>query len=126
MHIIFLLFVVYYYNTFYLFWLLIFNKIPILHIVINRLLPPYDRKGRVTPVTGISPTTTIRLSIVWNDNPKVIPKARYLPNESSHFIAILNPDIMIIRNKVVTNNTPIKPNSSLIIEKIKSVCGSGK
>ena len=116
---------VYYYNTFYLFWLLIFNKIPILHIVINRLLPPYDRKGRVTPVTGISPTTTIRLSIVWNDNPKVIPKARYLPNESSHFIAILNPDIMIIRNKVVTNNTIIKPNSSLIIEKIKSVCCSG-
>lgn len=74
-----------------LFWRAIFNSIPILVKLIRRLLPPYDRKGRVTPVTGISPTTTERFSIVWNANPNVIPKAIYLPNESSQFIAILNP-----------------------------------
>ena len=30
---------------------------------INKLLPPYDKKGKVTPVTGINPITTERLSI---------------------------------------------------------------
>ena len=30
------------------------------------------------------------------------------------------------KNKLETIKIPIKPNSSLIIEKIKSVCGSGK
>ena len=28
---------------------------------------------------------------VWNAIPNVIPKARYFPNNSSHFMAILNP-----------------------------------
>ena len=46
------------------FWYLdIFKSIPILHSVINRLDPPYDKNGSVTPVTGINPTTTIRFSI---------------------------------------------------------------
>jgi len=36
---------------------------PILIIVINKLLPPYERKGRVTPVTGIIPDTTIKFNI---------------------------------------------------------------
>ena len=44
--------------------LLIFSKIPILSRLIIRLLPPYDRKGRVTPVTGIRPTTTMRFKMV--------------------------------------------------------------
>lgn len=42
----------------------ILRRIPMLIRLIRRLLPPYDRKGRVTPVTGISPTTTIRFRMV--------------------------------------------------------------
>ena len=28
--------------------------------LISKELPPYDKKGSVTPVTGINPTTTIK------------------------------------------------------------------
>lgn len=104
----------------------IFSKIPILVKLINRLLPPYDKKGSVTPVTGISPITTERFNIVWKAIPNVIPKAVYFPNKSSQFIAILKPRYIIVMNRLDTINIPKKPNSSLIIEKMKSVCGSGK
>lgn len=92
----------------------------------SKLEPPYDKNGSVTPVTGIRPTTTIKLREAWNAIPKVIPNAKYLPNKSGQFLAILNPFIIIVKNNDVTIITPIKPNSSLIIEKIKSVWGSGK
>ena len=80
-------------------------------MVINRLLPPYERNGRVTPVTGIKPTTTIRFNIAWKARPNVIPNDRYFPNKSSVFIAILKPDTIIVMNNVATIKTPIKPNS---------------
>ena len=56
----------------------------------------------------------------------MIPKAKYLENLSFVFLAIRNPLMIIIRNKLTTITTPINPNSSLIIEKIKSVWGSGR
>ena len=37
---------------------------PISLIDMSKLDPPYDKKGRVTPVTGIKPTTTIKFKIV--------------------------------------------------------------
>ena len=92
----------------------------------RRLDPPYDKNGSVTPVTGISPTTTIRFKIVWNANEKVNPKDRYLAKLSFCLIDMFKPRYIIVINRVVTISTPIKPNSSLIIEKIKSVCGSGR
>lgn len=46
----------------YLVYLEILRITPILHKVISKLEPPYDKNGRVTPVTGIKPTTTIKLS----------------------------------------------------------------
>lgn len=42
----------------------ILNSTPILIKLIRRLLPPYDKKGSVTPVTGISPVTTMRFNRV--------------------------------------------------------------
>ena len=102
------------------------RSIPILDILIIKLEPPYDKKGSVTPVTGINPTTTIKLRSAWKENWNVIPKARYLENKFLECITILKHDIMISKNSVVTITTPKKPNSSDIIEKIKSVWGSGK
>ena len=98
-----------------------FKSIPILVKLIRRLLPPYDKKGRVTPVTGIRPTTTQRFSTVWKARPNVIPKAIYFPKRSSQFIAILNPLYIIVMNNDDTISTPRKPNSSLMIENMKSV-----
>ena len=57
----------------------------------RRLEPPYDRNGRVTPVTGIRPTTTIRFKIVWNARENVNPNDRYLAKLSSCLIDIFNP-----------------------------------
>ena len=82
--------------------------------------------SRTYPVTGINPTTTIKFRSAWKESPKVIPKAKNFPNLSSEFIAILNPLYIIVINKDATIKIPTKPNSSLIIEKIKSVWGSGK
>ena len=45
-------------------YLEMFSKIPILTMDTNKLEPPYDKKGSVTPVTGIRPTTTIKFSMV--------------------------------------------------------------
>ena len=100
--------------------------IPIDIIVISKLDPPYDKNGKVTPVTGTSPTTTIKLSIVWNAKQNDIPNDNNLPNGSFIWSDILTHLYIIIKNKLLTIITPINPNSSLIIENIKSVSGSGK
>ena len=57
----------------------------------SKLEPPYDKNGRVTPVTGIKPTTTIRFKIVWNAREKVRPKDKYLAKLSFCLIEMLNP-----------------------------------
>ena len=95
-------------------------------IVIKRLDPPYDKNGNVTPVTGINPTTTIKFNKVWKAIWNVIVNAKNFPNLSDVFLAIEYPFNIIIRNSVVTIIIPKNPNSSLIIENIKSVWGSGR
>lgn len=55
----------------------------------------------------------------------VIPIATRLPNISGAFIAIRTPLQMNIANRTIINAHPINPSSSPIIEKIKSLCGSG-
>ena len=66
-----------------------FKIIPILAIDTNKDDPPYERNGKVTPVTGIKPTTTIKFIIAWNINWKVIPNTKYFENKSSEESAIL-------------------------------------
>ena len=68
-----------------------FRIIPILVIDTSRDEPPYDRKGRVTPVTGIKPTTTIRFSIVWKDSEKIKPKDKYFAKLSFCLIDTFKP-----------------------------------
>ncbi len=55
----------------------------------------------------------------------VIPIATRLPNISGALMAIKTPLHIKIANKIKTAAQPINPNSSPIIEKIKSLCGSG-
>lgn len=103
-----------------------FKMIPIATKLVRRLDPPYDKKGKVTPVTGIKPITTDKFIITWTINWNVKPKARYLGNLSVCFKLIFKQEIKRMENKPITIKTPIMPNSSEIIEKIKSVWGSGK
>lgn len=95
-------------------------------ILINKLLPPYERNGKVTPVTGIIPITTIKFIIDWKIIWKIIPIERYLANWFLLFKAIFIPLHKIIANSPTTMKAPTTPNSSAIIEKIKSVWGSGR
>ena len=103
-----------------------FKMIPIATKLVRRLEPPYDKKGKVTPVTGIKPITTDKFIITCTINWKVKPKAKYLGNFSVCLKLIFKQNIKRMENKPSTINTPITPNSSEIIEKIKSVWGSGK
>ena len=57
--------------------------------LIKRLLPPYDKNGSVTPVTGINPITTERFKMVWIMIWNIKPKDKYLPNWFSQFKEIL-------------------------------------
>ena len=52
-----------------------------------------------------------------------MPNAKYFPNESFEFNAVFIPQYNININSDDTISTPAIPNSSLIIENIKSVCG---
>ena len=100
--------------------------IPIPIRLVIRLDPPYDKKGRVTPVTGIKPMTTDRFIVTWTNSWKVRPKDRYFRNKSSCFRDIFKLLIRMIANRVMIIKAPMIPNSSLIMEKIKSVWGSGR
>ena len=72
-----------------LLFLEIFKIIPIDIIVINNELPPYDKKGNVTPVTGISPTTTLKFKIDWKAIENAIEKDKYFENRSLDLIDII-------------------------------------
>ena len=59
-----------------------FNISPILIILINKLLPPYDKNGNVIPVVGIVPVTTKIFNITWRIRPNDKPNERYFLNKS--------------------------------------------
>ena len=59
-------------------------------ILTNKDDPPYDKNGNVTPVTGMTLITTIKLSKAWIIRPKANPKDKYFPNKSLHSKDILS------------------------------------
>ena len=95
---------------------------------VNQEMSLLQERAHTHIITGINLPLVLGIAMVndekfltQNDIEKIIPKHKYFPNKSFDFKAIFIPVIIIIRNNVVTINTPIKPNSSLITEKIKSV-----
>lgn len=92
----------------------------------KRVLLSSTPNGSVTPVTGMSPITTLKFNKVWKDNINIIPKAKYFPNKSLQFKAIFTDSYIIMQKRADTTKTPKNPSSSLIIENIKSVWGSGR
>ena len=83
-------------------------------------------KGSGIPTTGIIPTTIAKLINIVEINKRLNPPIVSLQNLSLAFKARYKHLNKIKKN---TNNkiqTPIKPNSSAITEKIKSVSVSGK
>ena len=80
-----------------------FRSIPTWTILINRDDPPYDKKGSVTPVTGINPITTDKFSILWIIIWNVIPNDKYFANESICLLDIFIPRYRIIMKRNTTS-----------------------
>jgi len=78
------------------------------------------------PVVGIILVTTPIFIILWKTIIEVMPAANKVPNCSEESKAILNPRHNNIVKRIIITTVPINPNSSPIIEKIKSVCWSGR
>ncbi len=73
----------------------------------------------------MDPVTTAIFIMAWTATIDVIPVAKIVPYVSFAFVAITIPLHINIENKITIRIHPIKPNSSPIIENIKSLWGSG-
>merc|ERR1711991_495726 len=98
---------------------------PIKYVIIEE--PPYDTKGRGSPTTGRSPITIDIFIIAAKKKLEIKPYARTLLKKSrlNLFAMLYVIEVITIINPT-TESVPRKPNSSPNIEKIKSVCFSGK
>ena len=75
---------------------------------------------------GIEFVTTATFIITWLAIIITIPDATKVPNKSVALTAIFMPRQIKIANKINTIIAPKNPSSSHIIEKIISLCASGK
>ena len=57
---------------------------PTLAILTSKDEPPYDKNGKVTPVTGTRPITTHIFKTACKISEITKPNERYLPNKSLH------------------------------------------
>ena len=82
-------------------------------------------KGIGIPVTGILPVTTATFIISCIATTDIIPVDKSLPYISFALIATLMPAAINTINNAIISIPPKNPVSSTIIEKIKSLYGSG-
>ena len=103
-----------------------FKTTPIADIKTSKLVEPAEINGNGKPVGGIEPVTTAMLSITWIAIIAPMPKHKNAENLLLERMPILK--IFIISNKKTAHRAkhPTKPNSSAIIEKIKSDSLKGK
>ena len=106
--------------------LAILINIPIPIIENNKDDPPELTKGNGMPFVGTMPETTAMLIIACNPNITVIPNPKKNPNTSLVACTIFNPCHINDKKRHIIANTPINPNSSPIMVKIKSLLLSGK
>lgn len=80
-------------------------------------------KGRGSPVGGMEAVTTAILITACIAIMEIIPADRKLPNKSGAVSATLIPLHIRIRKRRIRKVAPMKPSSSPIMAKIKSVSG---
>src|SRR5260221_1191484 len=114
------------YNDFHNDFLAIFKTIPIPDIAASKANPPYEIKGRGTPVRGNNAVCAPRLIIICMPKNAAIPPARSLPNGSFESVAMVRILHMRKAKRRITTKAPINPNSSAMIAKIESVVFSGR
>jgi len=88
--------------------------------------PPYDIRGRVTPVTGMMPSVMPTFTRIWNMSMATMPPAIRVPNKFLE-TARMRRILQISRAyRDSTNAAPMNPKRSPITAKTKSVCRSGR
>ena len=97
------------------------SRIPMPKRLAIKELPPALKKGSGIPVHGDKFIVIPILTVICVKNIEKIPIATNEPNLSLAYLDIIIPRLTITNNIIKTNIAPINPNSSAIIEKIKSV-----
>ena len=82
--------------------------------------------GSGKPFVGRTPITTPRLIMACTPISSVSPNATHAPNKSGAFMAMMTPRHSSRLNKTISITAPRNPNSSPMVEKIKSEYGSGR
>jgi hypothetical protein len=82
-------------------------------------------KGNGMPVVGMTPVTAITLMNACMQIHEVMPPASRAPNRSGARSEARTPRHARKRNAPSTATVPIRPSSSPMIAKMKSVCASG-
>ena len=77
--------------------------------------PPYDMKGRVTPVIGKRRRMPAMIRTAWRPMRIVTPAARYLRNRSRERSAMPNPTVTNRAKPVSTAIEPANPNSATVL-----------
>ena len=101
-----------------------FRTTPICASCISVALPPAEKKGSEIPVVGIELVTTAILSSAWIPNWNTTPITTIELNLSGARMAIESPLATKRTNSKMMASAPISPNSSQMMAKIKSFCGS--
>ena len=91
----------------------------------NIELPPYDTKGRGTPVTGMMPRHIPMFWKAWKPNQQAIPAAATRPKTSSTSPRSPAPARSRTPSSAISTPAPTRPSSSPATVKMKSVCCSG-
>ncbi len=92
----------------------------------NSEVPPEEISGNGIPLVGTSESTTLILKKAWSRMAVVSPKAVNRANGSWERKAARNPRTPNTTNSVTTHMEPMKPSSSAMFAKIKSVYASGR
>lgn len=102
------------------------KRMPTAAMRIMREEPPWEMKGRGTPVMGAMETLTAMLRADWTAIQVVMPVARRKPNLSGELKAVLKP--LQMRAKRARRMAEIlrKPSSSAATAMMESAWGSGR
>ena len=103
-----------------------FSSTPTASRFINIDEPPLLTSGSGMPLVGIKPSTTLIFTNACSTSIIVIPSARNEPKLSGARMAVRSPRHPITQKHTTTSEAPMKPVSSEITAKMKSVWGSGR
>ena len=88
--------------------------------------PPNETNGNGRPVTGSSPITAPILMNAWLTIQQVMPMARKRPKRSGARAAVRIPRKASAPKRPTTRRLPIRPSSSPMMAKMKSVWALGR